>query len=77
MSKTSFSYLATIKYHDKFEIVGEKFENVNVVSLELSWAQYCGSLCAMGFSREKIIVFDKNNEPVAMFADIDGSVWVS
>jgi len=77
MSETSFSYSASVKFYDKYEIADQKFENVNVVLMKLSWSQFCGNLCAMGFSREKIAVFDKNNEPVGLFLNLDDGAWVS
>lgn len=77
MSETSFGYQAAARYHENYEIEGRKFTDVDVVILKLSWSQYCGSLCAMGFSKRKIVIFDKNNEPVAMFMDLYGGAWVS
>ena len=76
MSKTSLNYLATIQNYDKYEIAGEKFENINLVILKLGWSQYCGNLCAMGFDQRKLVVFNKSDEPIAMFI-VEGGGWVS
>lgn len=77
MSKTAFSYSAVVVHYDKYDFRRENFENVNVVFLKMKWSQYCGGLCAMGFTREKFVVFDKNNEPLAVFTDMETGVWVS
>ncbi|MEP6902003.1 MAG: hypothetical protein ABJA66_09645 [Actinomycetota bacterium] len=77
MSRTSFSYSASVKHFNNYEIANEKYENVNIVFMKLNWLQYCGNLCAMGFGREEIVVFDKNNNPVAMFFNYSDQTWVS
>lgn len=77
MLETSLSYSADIQYFERYEIAGEKFAQVHVVVMKLSWSQLCGRLCAMGFSRQKIVVFDEKNEPAAMFVNLYDGMWVS
>ena len=77
MSETSFTYSAHVEHFDKYEIAAEKFENANVVFMKISWSQFCGGLCAMGFEREKIVVFDNNGNPAAMFLNFGNRTWVS
>jgi hypothetical protein len=77
MKSTTLKYTADVKKHDQFQIGADQFSNVAVVKLSLSWSQYCGSLCAMGFEIEKIAVFDANGKPLALYVPEHTPYWVS
>lgn len=77
MKETDFRYWANVVHFDKYDIKREIFKDVYVVFMKMKWSQYCGGLCAMAFTREKFVIFDKNNEPVAMFIDTDQGAVVS
>ena|GEM_PF-4081617 len=77
MTSTAFDYSASVEYRPKFVIGTDEFENVRVANLKLSWSQYCGNLCAMAFERTKVVVFDSNHQPIAMYLDAERRVLVS
>ena len=76
MNGTSFEYSAKVERRSQFAINTETFKEVRVVTMRLSWSQYCGNLCAMVFSTSKIVVFGLDGRPVAMYIDT-GRTWVS
>ena len=79
MSSTGLKYTAAIKHYDKYEHSGKKFDNVYVADLNLEWSSICGGLCGIGFTRNKLVVFDNQGEVLALFLDanVNSSSWVS
>lgn len=73
------NYKATVQFFEKFtspaaNSMGEQaepelFSSVYVVELDLNWLQYCGSLCAMGFNKKRIVVFNPSGEIQKVFLD--------
>lgn len=57
-------YTATAVHQEQFELEGQKFRNVTVVTLSLKWSQR-----AMWFSKERVVVFDDKGNPVKVFHD--------
>ena len=83
MLTASLGYSATAKDYDEWEYTDEttrkkeKFTKVSVVLLVLRWSQYCGNLCAMGFGKQRFVVFDPNGNVLAIRGDGQASVMVS
>ena len=83
MLTASLDYSATAKDYDEWEYTDEttrkkeKFTKVSIVLLVLRWRQYCGSLCAMGFSKHRFVVFDPNGNVLAIRSDGQAPVVVS
>lgn len=69
MKKVTFIYEASVSREDRFEHEEEVFEDVHVVRMSLKWSQYCGGECAMGFYKERIVVFDAGGEILAVLLD--------
>ncbi len=69
MKKATLKYSASVQHHESFAHEGRTFQDVDVVSLSLSWLQYCGGECAMGFGKERIVVFGPDGGILAVFGD--------
>jgi hypothetical protein len=76
---TDLKYVGTIKHFDHYSHQKDKFENVYVAELTLTWGFTCGGLCGMGFTRNKMVVLDGKGEVVAMYLDAaaNSQSWVS
>ena len=77
MTKGGLQYEAGVTHEERLERDGRSFENVDVVRMTLRWFQYCGGECAMGFSKERVVVFDASGEVLALFGDGMVDVLVS
>lgn len=69
MEETSLVYTADIAIHEQFNYEGETFNNVSVVTMNLSWYQYCGNVCAMRFEKKRIVIFDDKGLILRIFHD--------
>jgi hypothetical protein len=78
-ANTDLKYTASIKHFDHYSHNKDSFENVYVADLTLEWGFVCGGLCGMGFTRNKLVVLNRNGEVVAMYLDAPGNSqnWVS
>ena len=47
--------------------------------MTLTWGQFCGRLCAFGFTRNKIVVMSPSGEILEMFLDdpVNNKSWIS
>ena len=69
MDSAGLTYSALVESRVEYSREGRTFTDVYVVTLTLDWYQYCGSLCAMGFRKEKIVVFSGQGTILAVFGD--------
>jgi len=53
---TSMMYTADIEYNEAYELDGEQFRGVYVVTMHLTYGYYCGPLCAAGISKGRTVV---------------------
>ena len=76
---TDLKYLGTIKHFDHYSHKKDKFDNVYVADLTLTWGFTCGGLCGMGFTRNKMVVLDSKGDVLAMYSDSPANFqsWVS
>jgi hypothetical protein len=77
MSSAYFKYNSTFDYYENCVVGNIKYEQVFVVEQEMEWMQYCGPLCAMGFHKKRIILFDNNENIIAVIGDQIAGAWVS
>ena len=79
MSSTSLKYTATSKHYAQWEHANTKYHDVYVVDLNLEWSSICGGLCGVGFTRNKLVVFDKKGNVIEMYLDaaVNRSMWES
>jgi len=79
MSNTGLKYSASLKHYDEWEHAYTKYRDVYVADLNLEWSSSCGGLCGVGFTRNKLVVFDKKGEVVEMYLDagVNRSMWES
>ena len=47
--------------------------------MTLTWGQFCGRLCAFGFTRNKIVVMSPSGEILEMFLDdpLNRMSWIN
>ena len=69
MKKATLKYSAAVEHHGSYSHEGQTFADVDVVSLSLSWFQFCGGECAMGFGKERVVVFGPDGGVLAVFGD--------
>jgi len=69
MKKAKLEYAAVVEHHETFTHEGRTFQDVDVVSLSLHWFQFCGGECAMGFGKERVVVFGPDGGVLAVFGD--------
>lgn len=69
MKKAKLEYSASVEHHETFTHEKRTFQDVDVVSLSLHWFQFCGGECAMGFGKERIVVFGPDGGVLAVFGD--------
>jgi protocatechuate 3,4-dioxygenase beta subunit len=78
MKASQFSYSAHISPEPKtFSRGGRVFEDVWVVEMRLEWSDYCGSLCACGFSLDRTVLLRRDGTVVCVFGDRKPIVGVS
>lgn len=77
MLNSNLDYKATVKHHESYTAGGKAFQDVTLVSLTLTWGQYCGSECAMYFKKEREVVFDRSGKILAVLFDGKTGVLVS
>jgi hypothetical protein len=76
---TNLKYDASIKHYDEYSHGKDHFQNVYVADLNLNWSFTCGGLCGMGFTRNKLVVFNSQGDVIAMYLDApeNSESWVS
>jgi hypothetical protein len=79
MSSTGLKYTASIKYFDEWEHANSKYHEVYLADLNLEWSSRCGGRCGIGFTRNKLVVFNKQGEILDLYLDapVNHSMWVS
>ena len=76
----TFEYHAEIEFKETYTFEGNSlfnneplptvsYERVYVVSMTLKWDQYCGPLCALWISHQRVVVFDEFGNPLNVFYD--------
>jgi hypothetical protein len=71
MKKAYFGYEVSVNYLPKLQVGGLTVENVHMVTMKLSWSQFCGPECAMGFFKTRDVVFDSSG--TLLFISGDGA----
>jgi hypothetical protein len=69
MSDSSLTYSARLLHKESYRVGKSVFRNVYLVSMELEWSQYCGSLCAMAFKTSRTVVLTETG--VVLFIEND------
>jgi len=74
----SFTYKVSVTHYNGFVYDNHNYGRVHVVQQELSWSNYCGMLCALWFTRERLIIFDaKDSALLGVIGDGHGRIVVS
>jgi hypothetical protein len=77
MYVSNLTYAASAQRQATCEYDGRSFDDVYVVTMELTWGQWCGLLCSMGFDLCRAVVFDLQGELLGVFGDGEPEVFVS
>ena len=78
MKRSTFRYSATISSRPQtISRDGRVFRDAFVVTMKLSWSDYCGSLCACWFDLERTVVLRRDGTVLCVFGDQRPMVTVS
>ena len=77
MKNSGLSYSAIVARKELYRVGTGEFRNVYVVTMELSWSQYCGSLCAMAFNASREVVINGEGKVLAVEKDTCAPTIVS
>lgn len=69
MLSSSLNYSVVIERHSDFVHEGNRFSDVYVVEMRLAWSNYCGSLCALWFTKSRLVILTPNGTLRAIFGD--------
>lgn len=72
-----FTYRADLTWQESYSLDGRSYRNVLVATMDLSWSNYCGSLCALSFSKRRVVVMDPRGTILRVSGDGPVSFWVS
>lgn len=77
MIGSAVTYRGSVSFQASTTVAGNTYRNVFVVQMNLSWFDYCGDLCAMGFDRTRTVVITPGGLVLQVSGDGEGSFWVS
>ena len=77
MKTSSLKYNAGVKFYPNFQLKGQTFTNVYVVSMDFNWSHVCGDLCALMFGKVRTVIMDKNGKVLLVNGDEETPVMVS
>jgi len=77
--QTDMQYAAGIQFLADYAHDKESFHDVYVADLNLKWGFNCGGLCGVGFTRNKVVVLDRQGNVLALYLDapVNHQSWVS
>lgn len=86
--KAVFSYSAKVTFNNIYIFEGidpmtglplqsETFNDVYVISMDLSWDHYCGPECGLYIDHKRIVVFDNQGNLIKIFYDGEIPIMVS
>ena len=86
--KAVFNYTATSTFYDTYIFAGidpitglpmqsETFNNVYVISMDLSWDHFCGPVCGLYIDHKRIVLFDIQGNLIKIFYDGEILIAVS
>jgi hypothetical protein len=77
MKSSSLHYSASVDLRPSYTNGEKRLKDVYEVTMALSWSQYCGSLCAMGFSKKRTVILDKEGKVLMILGDEQPGIIVS
>lgn len=60
MRAADLNYVAHVQRRKQFAYGARTFGPAFIVTLKLTWFQNCGDLCALGFRKERVVVFEND-----------------
>jgi hypothetical protein len=77
--QTSMEYSARLQLLADYSHAQDVFHDVYVADLRLKWSFVCGGLCGVGFTRNKVVVLDRQGNVLALYLDapVNSESWVS
>ena len=68
-SASFFSYTANVTFYETYEIEGETFTDVYVVTMDIDWGDGLGFFSGGGFEKMRVVVLTPDGEPLGIFGD--------
>lgn len=69
MLKAYVKYEASVEYAEVYQLGESVHHDVALVQMKLSWSQYCGPECAMGFFKNRTVVFSASGDLIEVLED--------
>ena len=77
MQASRLAYESSIEWKSSVVVGGKDYQDVYVVEIQLDWAQVCGNVCAMGFSRTRTVVLNAHGRVIRLLDPEHLTYWVS
>ena len=77
MQASGLTFHSAIRRASTIVAGGTTYHGVYAAEIEIEWYQYCGNVCAMGFSRKRIVIFKSMGELIRVIEPESVSYWVS
>lgn len=77
MKTSSLKYNAGVRFSRNFQLKGQKFTDVYIVSMNFNWSHVCGELCALAFGKVRTVIMDKTGKVLLVTGDEETPVMVS
>jgi len=74
---TTMTYKADIEYNEAYELDGEEFSDVYVVTMHLTYGHYCGPLCATGILKGRTVVLTPEGACLHISGDGKAGMMIS
>lgn len=71
----TFEYQAKIEFHNNYSIRNnekddsDEYKDVYVVEMNLTWENYCGSLCGLWINKKRTVIFNQSGELQKVYFD--------
>jgi hypothetical protein len=77
MKSSRFNYSASVTRAETISAGGQDFRDVFVVTMSLSWSDYCGSECALNFEKSRQVLVSREGKVLFISGDGNPLVEVS
>jgi len=77
MLSSGLQYSASVSPAETISAAGQEFHDVFVVTMSLSWFDYCGDVCGMDFEKSRKVLVSRNGKVLFVSGDGNPNVEVS
>ncbi|MEK7317086.1 MAG: hypothetical protein AAB011_12965 [Candidatus Eisenbacteria bacterium] len=77
MQSSGLNFRSSIEWTDYIAAGDVGYRDVYAATIVLDWYQVCGSLCAMGFSRQRTVIFNAQGDVIRLVDPKYVGYWIS